>query len=110
MRAQDYEGSWECHLRIPMNIVKKLDRFCEQYRRNSRNEGIRSLLDISLLCVENWQKIQNPELVDELHRQFQEGTIVDDIQKMDRKQFEVLYSIFNDERKSRGYSKQESLV
>lgn len=93
-----------------MNIVKKIDRFCEQYRRDSRNEGIRSLLDISLLCVENWQKIQNPEILDELHRQFNEGKIVDDIQKMDRKQFETLYSIFHTERKARGYSKQEPLL
>jgi metal-responsive CopG/Arc/MetJ family transcriptional regulator len=108
-KLEDYEGYWDLHLKLPMKLVKKLDRFCEQYRRDSRAEGIRSLLDIALLCVDNWQKIQSPEIVEELHRQFKEGSIVDDIQKMDRKQFEILYSVFQTEHKTR-YGKQESLI
>ncbi len=104
----EYEGYWDMHLKIPIRFLKKIDRFCEQYRRESRAEGIRSLIDIALLCVDNWQKIKNPEIVDEMHKQFEEGTIVDDIQKMDRKQFDILFSIFTTEHKTR-YGKQGTL-
>lgn len=105
---KSYEATKDIHITLPLDMIIKIDEFCIRYRRDNKSSVIKDLLNIGLLCMDNWQKIGKPDVLKDLHNQFEEGTIVDNIMKMDRKQFDVLYSIFTTEHKAR-YGRQEGL-
>jgi len=109
VQMRKYEATRDIHFTISLDQLIEIDKFCDSHYKSSRNEGIRKLIEVGLTCINNWSKITNPEVLDQLHSQFEEGTIVDDIQKMQPKQFDVLYSIFTTEHKVR-YGKQETLL
>src|SRR5438128_1897129 len=105
---RNFEPTSDIHIKLPLDMIIKIEEFCRRYHRENRSSVIKDLLNMGLLCVDNWQKIGKPDVLNELHRQFEEGTIVDDIMKMDSKQFDVLHSIFTTEHKTR-YGKQGTL-
>ena len=78
--------------------------------KRNRNEGIRELLELGLSIVEQWSKIRkDPTLVDALYEQFREGDLVDSIQTMNQRDFEVMFKIFETERMARFGSSSKSV-
>jgi len=110
MKKRDYEGHQDVHINIPVGLLKRIDEFCEKYHKNYRTDGLRNLVEVGLVCIENWDKMKSrPDVIEELYRQLEEGTLVDEIQKMDNKQFKILHSIFETENMARTSIKKETV-
>ena len=89
-----------CH-KIPYSLLIKIDHYVGHARKHSRTEAINELLELALFIAENMKRIQDPELMSEIHSQLKEGGLVDYVQKLTPKDFEVIHSIFEVEHKSR---------
>lgn len=89
-----------CH-KIPYALLIKIDNYVKQARKHSRTEAINELLELALFLAENMKRIQDPQLMTEIHSQLKEGGLVDFVQTLTPKDFEVIHSIFQTEWKSR---------
>jgi metal-responsive CopG/Arc/MetJ family transcriptional regulator len=98
--------SIDMHVRIPLSLMEKIEAFCKTMNKRNRNEGVRDLLKVALIFHENALLIQkNPNRIEEIHNQLKEGELVDSIQKIQGKDFHILYDIVVSEYKARFGSK-----
>ena len=105
------EYNVDLHVRIPIPLDQKIVSYCNNLRKRNKAEGIKELLEIALVTVENWTLIKkDPNLIEELHKQFKEEKLVDSIQSMDQREFEIILDIFKIEYKARYGSKSNALI
>src|SRR5215218_9187701 len=105
------EYNVDLHVRIPIPLDQKIISYCNNLRKRSKAEGIKELLEIALVTVENWTLIKkDPSRIEELHKQMKEGELVDSIQSMDQRDFEIMFDIFKTEHKARYGSKSNGLI
>jgi hypothetical protein len=89
-------------------LADRLEEFMKVYKTMTVNKAIHDLLEIGLNAVANIGHVDTPDKVLELEKQFQEGSIVEYFEKLDRKQFDVLWSILLNENEVRyGIKAQE---
>lgn len=100
------------HLHISLGL--EYLAIIDDYRENnpdcrSTTDAITKLIKSGYILWKNKDKIaemsEDSELLAELKSQYHEGGLVDFAQKMSPKQFEIFYSIMNNENKSRQYKK-----
>jgi metal-responsive CopG/Arc/MetJ family transcriptional regulator len=95
----------DIHSLLPIDLVEKIERYCERYHKANRSEGIRELIEVGLLISERRSEIEekrkHPELLEEIHNQLIEGGLVDFVQRMNAKDFNIISSIFETEKKAR---------
>jgi hypothetical protein len=85
-----------------MELDKKIDTYCNTLQKKTKTEGVKELLKIGLFTFENWTQIQKePHKLEELHKQLKEGNLVDFIQNMEHRDFEIMFDIFKTEHKAR---------
>lgn len=97
------------HVSLPLRLVTKIDDYVENddygKANNSRSSAIRELLTVGLWFATRRKEFEvifkNPELMEELQSQLNEGGLVDYVQRMNWQQFQVVWSIFKTEAKSR---------
>ena len=105
------EYNVDLHVRIPIPLDQKIVSYCSNLRKRSKAEGIKELLEIALVTVENWTLIKkDPNRIEEIYKQFREGDLVDSIQNMDQREFEIMFDIFKIEHKARYGSKSNGLI
>lgn len=99
------EYNVDLHVRIPISLDQRIVSYCNTLRKKNKAEGIKELLEIALFTVENWTLIKkDPNRIEELYKQFKEGELVDSIQSMNQRDFEIMFDIFKTEHKARyGY-------
>ena len=59
------------------------------------------MLELALSVVDKLPKLKDPEFVEEIRQQLSEGGLVDYVRKLQPKQFEILASIMDTEKKER---------
>ena len=100
------EYNVDLHVRIPIPLDQRIVSYCNTLRKRNKAEGIKELLEIGLFTFENWTRIkEEPNRLEELHKQLKEGELVDSIQSMDLREFELMFDIFKTEQKARNGSK-----
>ena len=105
------EYNVDLHVRIPIPLDQKIVSYCSTLRKRSKAEGVKELLEIALVIVENWTLLKkDPNRIEELHKQFKEGELVDSIQRMSHRDFEIMFDIFKTEHKARYDSKSNNLI
>ena len=105
------EYNVDLHVRIPIPVDQKIVSYCNVLKKRTKAEGIKELLEIGLFTFENWTLIKKePHRLEELHNQMKEGTLVDFIQKMEHRDFEIMFDIFKTEHKARYGSKSKALI
>lgn len=87
--------------RIPVDLYQKIIDFINKRHYTSRTSAMNDLLAIGLVTTNNIDKIQDPELVSELRSQIHEGNLVQYIESLNPSQIEVLWSIVDNEMKTR---------
>lgn len=104
MKIKKKTPTIDIHIHTPMELYEKIESFCEINKYNT-SEGIKELLQVGLFLSarlsEIKEKIKNPELLEEIHNQLKEGGLVDFVQRMNAKDFELISSIFDTEKKAR---------
>ena len=101
----------DLHVRIPIPLDQRIESYCNTLRKRSKAEGIKELIEIALVTVENWTLIKkDPNRIEEIHKQFSEGELVDSIQNMDQRDFKIIFDIFKTENKARYGSKFNGLL
>ena len=98
---KEYVGKHELHLKLTIDLLKRIDEFATTYNQVSRTIAIIQLLEIGLSVINNLGKINNPEIVDQLSVKFREGQLVDWIRELDNKQIETVYCILKTEYEER---------
>lgn len=83
---------------IPVELAEKMEEFMKIYHIKSITKATAQLIEVGIKTVENIDNVNTPEKVAALMKEFEEGTIVDYIGKLDRKEFDVLWSIMLAER------------
>jgi hypothetical protein len=105
------EYNVDLHVRIPIPLDQRIVSYCNKLRKRNKAEGIKELLEIALVFVENWTLLKkDPNKIEELHAQFKEGELVDSIQNMDQRDFKIMFDIFKTEQKARYGSKSNGLI
>jgi hypothetical protein len=105
------EYNIDLHLRIPIPLDQKIDTYCNTLRKRTKTDGIRELIEIGLFTFENWSKIRrDPHTLEVLHKQLKEGELVDYIQNMEHRDFEIMFEIFKTEHKARYGSKSNAFI
>ena len=100
------EYNTDIHIRIPIDLDQKIDTYCNTLRKKTKTEGVKELLKIGLFTFENWTLMKKePHRLEELHKQLKEGELVDFIQNMEHRDFEIMFDIFKTEHKARYGSK-----
>ena len=94
---KEYVGKHEMHLKLTIDLLKRIDEFATSYNQVSRTIAIIQLLEIGLSIAYNLGKINNPEIVDQLSVKFREGQLVDWIRELDNKQIETVFCILKTE-------------
>jgi len=97
------------HASLPLRLVTKIDDYVENdpigKANNSRTAAIRELLTVGLWFATRRKEFEdifkNPELMEEIQSQLSEGGLVDYVERMNWKQFQVVWSIFKTEAKAR---------
>ncbi len=96
--------SIDIHIHVTAELYEKIQRFCEIDKYNT-TEGIKELLEVGLFLSERLSEIKekrkHPELLEEIHNQLKEGGLVDYVQRMNPKDFDLISSIFETEKKDR---------
>jgi Arc/MetJ-type ribon-helix-helix transcriptional regulator len=100
------------HVSLPLRLLSKIDDYVENddygKANNSRSSAIRELLTVGLWFASRRKEFEaifkNPELMEELQSQLSEGGLVDYVQRMKWQEFQVVWSIFKTEAKSRKMS------
>ena len=92
-----YEGKHELHLKLTIDLLKRVDDFATMFNQATRTTAIIQLLEMGLSIAYNLSKINNPEIVDQLSVKFKEGQLVDWIRELNHKQLETVYSILKSE-------------
>jgi len=111
--AQEMEDATQLvHTQLSMRLLSEIDDYVREdpygKRNDSRSSAIRELLTIGLWFAKKREEFEavfkNPELMEELQSQLHEGGLVDYIQRMKWQEFQVVWSIFKTEAKSRKMS------
>lgn len=97
------------HLNLPLKLVSQIDNYVQNSpygkTNNSRTSAIKELLIIGLWFADKRDEFEaafkNPELMEELQSQLHEGGLVDYVQRMNWQEFQVVWSIFKTEAKTR---------
>lgn len=102
----DHEGTTEVYQRFPVGEFNEIIDFMEKHRYRSRNQAINDLIQIALIVVDKKEKIGDPKLVAEIKALLHEGGLVDFFERMNPKDFEIIWSIAFNEAKIRGFVKK----
>jgi hypothetical protein len=86
---------------ISAELAERMKEFMKVYHIRSVTKATHDLLEVGLKAIENIGLVNTPEKVAALIKEFEDGTMVDYIEKLDRTQFEVLWSIMSTERNLR---------
>jgi len=94
------------HVNLPIGLISRVDKYVEEnIVHESRSSAVRELLKIGLWFAYKKKEFEtifkNPELMEELGTQLDEGGLVDYVQRMNLREFRVVYSIFENEAKTR---------
>ena len=105
------EYSIDLHIRIPISLDQRIETYYNTLKRRTKTDAIKELLEIGLFTYENWSQIKKePNKLEELHKQMKEGELVDFIQNMEHRDFEIMYDIFKNEHKARYGSKSNTFI
>lgn len=105
------EYNIDLHVRIPIPLDQRIVSYCNTLRKRNKAQGVKELIDIGLFTFENWTQIKKePNRIEELHKQLKEGELVDSIQTMDQRDFEIIYDIFKIEYKARYGLKSDAFL
>jgi hypothetical protein len=97
-----YVGKYVVHMVLPLDVVREIDAFASNNPQiGTRTNAVIKLTQIAFTVIKNRGKIQNPEIRDQLEAEFEQGTIVDWLKKLTRKEFNALDSIFQTEYQQR---------
>ncbi|HSF50878.1 MAG TPA: hypothetical protein VLA74_08980 [Nitrososphaeraceae archaeon] len=100
------EYSIDLHIRIPISLDQRIETYYNTLKKRTKTDAIKELLEIGLFTYENWSQIKKePNKLEELYKQMKEGELVDSIQGMDPREFEIMFDIFKTEHKARYGSK-----
>jgi|GEM_PF-3003137 len=110
--AAEMEVSQLIHTNLPLRLLSQIDDYVRDdpygKRNDSRSSAVRELLTVGLWFAKKRHEFEaafkNPELMEELQTQLHEGGLVDYIQRMKWQEFQVVWSIFKTEAKSRKMS------
>lgn len=98
--------SIDLHVRIPVSLMERIEVFCKNMKKTNRNQGVRNILQLGLDFYEKSLLIQkNPNMIEEIYGQLKEGELVDSIQNIQGKDFEILHDIIISEYNARNNSK-----
>ena len=99
------------HIRIPITLDQRIETYYNTLKKRTKTDAIKELLEIGLFTFENWSQIKKePNKLEELHKQMKEGELVDFIQGMDPREFEIMFDIFKTEYKARYGSKAGNFI
>lgn len=110
LRLQELEEAKQLvHASLPMKLLTQIDDYVENdpygKHNDSRTSALKELLTIGLWFAKKREEFEvifkNPELMEELQSQLNEGGLVDYVQRMKWQEFQVVWSIFKTEAKSR---------
>ena len=105
------EYSIDLHIRIPISLDQRIETYYSTLKKRTKTDAIKELLEIGLFTFENWSQIKKePNKLEELHKQMKEGELVDSIQSMDPREFEIMFDIFKTECKARYGSKASNFI
>ena len=93
---------------VNSHTLAKLNEIMKMYHRNSMQKTVTEIVQIGIKTIENLDKINNTEKIIELQKELDEGTLVDYIEQLGRDQFQVLWSIIQNERRAR-YPKEKHI-
>ena len=94
---RDYVGKQELHLSLTIDLLKKIDIFANDFHFATRKAAIVHLIKVGIPTTYNLGKLQNPEIVDTMSIEYEEGRIVDWVSGMNNKQLQTLFSILKTE-------------
>jgi len=86
---------------IPYALLLRIHEFTEKQIHKNRTVAINQLIEAGLLVADRLPHLKDPEFVAEVREQMKEGGLVDYVTKMTPKQFEILASIVETEKKER---------
>lgn len=97
------------HVNLPIGLTQQIDEYVSKNSvHDSRSSAMRELLKIGLWFANRKKEFEvifnNPELMEELGSQYNEGGLVDYAQRMNTREFSIVYSIFKNEAKTRKLS------
>lgn len=95
------EGDIDFHHKIPAGLYERILEFIEERKYVSRTSAINDLLKIAIIVTKNIEKIKDPEFVAEVKAQFQEGGLVDYVERLNPRDLEILWSIVRNEHETR---------
>ena len=86
------------YARINADVISKVDKYQKTYKK-TKNEAVEELLEIGYIVIERWKELkENPELIAELVKQFNDGVLVDKIRLMPDDMFKELFQIMRTEK------------
>jgi len=96
------------HFNLPLEILDRIDEYVRTSKKHlSRVAAVIELLKAGLWMAEKKEELEkifkNPHLMDEITGQLKEGGLVDFVQRMDTREFMVVWEIFKTEAKSRKF-------
>ena len=98
-------GKVDLHIPMETPLLERIAAYQEVEHCASRNNAIRELIDIGLFVYSHMAEIKanmtDPQIMDELRHQLEEGGAVDFVRKMGHREFRFLSSIFETETKER---------
>ena len=105
------EYSVDLHIRIPINLDQRIETYYNTLKKRTKTDAIKELLEIGLFTFENWSQIKKePNKLEELYKQMKEGELVDSIQGINPREFEIMFDIFKTEYKARYGSKADNFI
>ena len=95
-------------IRVPLPLLSQIEEFEQRHNCRDRSAAISRLLEFAFYMEKKVQEAEQwtPEDMDEIKKQFEEGALVDWIQKMDPKRLEIMADIFRVERDARQKQKK----
>ena len=99
------------YAKISVDVISKVERYQKDYNKNTKNEAVEELLEIGYIVIERWKELkENPELLAELVKQFNDGTVADKVRMMPDDMFEVIFQIMKTEKVARYGSRDINLI
>jgi hypothetical protein len=87
--------------RMTRAMADGIDSFGKMYQKKSRTEGIIDLLGIALFVVDNFGRLQDPDVVKYLQQNLYNVQLVDDIMEWPQDRIEAIMGALFSERERR---------
>ena len=86
---------------VSVALAERIQNCMKIFHYRSVNKVAKQLIEVGLNAIENADTVNTPEKVQQLMKEFEEGSLVDYIAKLDQKGFDVLWSIMTTENQVR---------